>query len=96
MFRALSPSHSVADRSREGLKHGWFHRYPKEGGGRQPGKECTEGAFRECDPVVLSCAGAGGSDCASGGTLQMDEHGKRGTGVGGDDDGPPQHLKRRS
>lgn len=26
----------------------------------------------------------------------MDEHGKSCTEVGGDDDGPPQHLKRRS
>lgn len=46
--------------------------------------------------MVLSCAGARGSDCVSGGSWQMDEHGERCTEVGGDDDGPPQHLKRRS
>lgn len=55
-------------------------------------EKCTKGAFRECDPVVLSCAGARGSDCL----WQMDEHEERGTEVGGDDDAPPQLLKRRS
>lgn len=44
-------------------------------------EKCTKGAFRECDPVVLSCAGAGGSDCVSGRWMSMKKGAQRWVGM---------------